>query len=90
MAAFAETDAGAAFIASAASRETSNEIMETIAYLARSADEAELVWNGDGFGAVCHPSDIWEIVTGNGVRDADNFCWGAAGSRWWGDIQSVA
>jgi hypothetical protein len=26
---------------------------------------------------------LWERVTKNGLRDPEEFCWGAAGSRWW-------
>jgi hypothetical protein len=85
MAKFADTDAGIAFIATADSRETSPKIMETIAFFARDEREAVALWEGDGFGVVCHPSDIWERVTNNGLADlADptDYCWGAAGANW--------
>ena len=87
MARFKDTDVGFAFIATADSRETSREIMEAIAFFARDEAEAVALWEGDGFGTVCDPSDIWEHVTGNGRRDADEFCWGAAGHNWWEHIQ---
>jgi hypothetical protein len=78
-----ETQEAADFIATGDSRETSREIMEAIAFFARNQDEAEALWNGDGFGTVCLPTDMWEKVTKNGLRDASDFCWGASGSRWW-------
>ena len=87
---FNETDAGLTFIASGDSRETSREIMEAIAFFACDEAEAVALWNGDGFGTVCHPSDLWEHVTGNGRREADEFVWGAAGANWWADIQAAA
>ena len=70
-----------AFIASAASRETSPEIMEAIAFLARNVAEAEALW-ADGEGACGTVTDVWEIVTKNGRLDASGFVWGAAGSDW--------
>jgi len=79
---FNETDDGVAFIVSAASRETDIAIMEAIAFFARNTTEAEALWNGDGFGTVCNVSDLWERVTNNGMHDAEDFCWGAAGSKW--------
>ena len=72
-----------AWIATADSRETSREIMQAIAFFARNQDEANRLWSGDGFGEICHASDLWEHVTGNGRRDASEFCWGAAGHKWW-------
>jgi hypothetical protein len=83
---FIETDAGQAFIASAASRETSPEIMEAIAFFARDTAEAEELWSGDGLGRIAQPLDIWEHVTCNGLREADEFRWGTAGSQWWAAI----
>lgn len=86
---FRDTPEAAAFVASAGSRETSPEIMQAIAFFARSLAEAEALWNGDGFGTVCSPADLWEHVTSNGLRDADQYVWGAAGSRWWHDLQGA-
>lgn len=77
---FAETDAGAAFIASGPSRETSTEVMEAIAFFARNEQEAEDFWNGDCAGRVDFLS-IWEKATSNGARDAD-LTWGDAGDAW--------
>jgi hypothetical protein len=71
------------FIATADSRETSPEIMEAIAFFARNKAEAEALWNGGGLGKICNPHDLWERVTKNGLRDADEFFWGAAGNGWW-------
>jgi hypothetical protein len=82
---FNETDVGQAFIASGASRETSPEIMEAIAFFARDEAEAEDFWNGD-FRDRVTPLDIWENVTNNGLHDAEDFCWGAAGSRWFSEL----
>ena len=79
---FNETAEAAAFIATADSRETSPEVMKAIAFFARDINEAEALWNGDGFGVVCHVSDFWENVTNNGQMDATEFCWGAAGRNW--------
>jgi len=89
MAKFNETTEGEDFIASAASRETAPEIMKAIAFFARDLDEAEKLWNGDGFGVICHTTDLWERVTGNGKHEATDFFWGAAGSHWWADIRGV-
>ncbi len=83
---FCETDEAAEFLASADRRETSKEIMEAIVFFARDLREAEELWNGDGFGRICNPSDLWENVTGNGGRDPTDFCWGAAGRDWWKHI----
>ena len=79
---FNHTDQSAEFVATADSRCTSTEIMEAIAYFARDINEAESLWNGDGFGTVAHLSDLVERVTGNGLRDVTEFFWGAAGSKW--------
>lgn len=83
---FADTPEGLAFVESGPSRETSDEIMAAIAYFARSIEEAEALWSGDGFGTVCTVSDLWERVTGNGRFDTTEFCWGAAGRNWWDAI----
>lgn len=65
---------------------SASEIMEAIAFFARNSAEAEALWNGDGFGTVCHPSDLWERVTGNGRREPTEFTWGSAGRNWWKHI----
>lgn len=89
MAQFSETQAGQDFIASGPSRETDTKIMEALAFFAHDAAEAEELWNGGGFGRICHLSDLWERVTGNGLRDADEFRWGAAATRWYAELSSV-
>jgi hypothetical protein len=76
MTVFRNTDAAIAFIAAAGSRETSQEIMEAIAFFARDADEAEAVWQGEGLGRVCTLSDVWENATGNGRVDDGSLFWG--------------
>lgn len=86
---FNKTDEGLAFIASGDSRETSSEIMEAIAFFARNTEEAEALWNGDGLGQIANPSDIWEHVTGNGLRDASDYVWGAAGANWAAQIGAI-
>jgi len=70
-----------AFIATAAARETSPEIMEAIAFLARNEAEAVQLWE-IGYSPAGDVADVQEIVTKNGRLDAEDFCWGAAGSRW--------
>ena len=82
---FNETDAGFAFIATAHSRETSPEIMNAIAFFARDAAEAEAIWEGTAIGKACTMLDIWENATGNGSIEANDLCWGAAGSQWFAD-----
>ena len=68
------------FIECASSRETSVEIMDAILWLARGDEtEAVRIWEA--------PTDremlaLWERVTKNGLVSADEFCWGAAGSKW--------
>ena len=89
MAHFRDTEAGEEFVATADSRETSPEIMEAIAFFARDAGEAVALWEGDGFGTVCHPSDMWEHVTKNGLLEAGSFRWGASGSAWWDAIKEL-
>jgi hypothetical protein len=88
MARFFESSAGQAFVASAGARQTSPEIMEAIAFLARDEAEAVATWEGGGITPVVDPNDLWERVTKNGLRDAADFTWGAAGSDWWSAIQS--
>lgn len=82
---FNETAAGSAFIATAASRKTSVEIMSAIAFFARDAAEAQAIWDGSAIGKSCTMLDIWENATNNGRIDADELCWGAAGSQWFAE-----
>ena len=77
---FADTTAAADFIATAASRETSEEIMEAIAFCARDEAEAVKIWEdcpGREF-----LTAIVEIVTNNGMLETTDFEWGAMGSDW--------
>lgn len=76
---FIETDAAAAFIATADSRETDKRIMEACAFFASNAAEAEENWNGD-FGGRCDYLSIWDYATNNGVLDGYEMFWGDAGS----------
>ena len=71
-----DTYAATDWRATADSRETSPEVMAAIAFLARNEAEAEALWNGDGFGVVCHASDLWEAATKNGTIDAETLYWG--------------
>jgi len=57
------------------SHETAEEIAEAIFWLARSAEEAERIWQ--------EPSReewlaIWERVTKNGLLDGADFQWGVS------------
>ena len=63
--------------------------MEATSWFSRSKDEAVALWDGDGFGEVCNPVDMWEVVTNNGARDPDEFSWGSAGRNWWSHIQGL-
>jgi hypothetical protein len=77
---FANTDLGAEFIASGASRETSVAVMEAIAFFARDEKEAEEFWNGDFAGRVDFLS-IWENASNNGQSNAE-LHWGDIGEHW--------
>lgn len=78
---FRDTDEAAKFIETGASRETSTEVMEAIAFFARDLTEAEAIWSGDAIGKACTMQDIWENATSNGANDV-NLCWGDAGETW--------
>lgn len=73
---FRDTEAAAAFISTADSRETSKEVMEAIAFFARNEAEAVALWEGDGLGVVANLSDVWENATNNGARDDSELMWG--------------
>ena len=73
---FRDTDAAEAFVATAASRETSPEVMQAIVFFARDEAEAVALWDGDGLGTVANLSDIWESATGNGRVDDESLMWG--------------
>lgn len=69
-----------AFIESADSRETSVELMEAIAKVARDEADAERIWeDGPTSTELCH---IVEIVTKNGALETTDFVWGAAREGW--------
>lgn len=72
---FRDTDAAAAFIATADRRETSPEIIEAIAFFARDETEGVSLWEGDGLGRVANLSDIWENATGNGRISDEELFW---------------
>lgn len=75
------TETTTKFIDTADSRETSTEIMEAIWYVSgRNEAEAVRVWEAPTEEEV---TAIWERVTSNGVRQASEYCWGAAGSAWY-------
>ena len=80
------------FIDTADARETSQEIMSAILWVARGRDaeriwadpsedetEAERIWAAPSEAEMLA---IWERVTKNGLIDASEFCWGASGSDW--------
>jgi hypothetical protein len=68
-----------AFIETAAARETSPEIMEAILYVAGGDEQrADEIW-ADPANVLHH---IIERVTKNGLIDASDFCFGAAGHNW--------
>lgn len=72
------------FLETADSRGTSTELMEAILFVAGSNEaEAERVWEEP---TETEMVSIWERVTKNGLVDANEFCWGAAGSHWADDI----
>lgn len=70
-----ETTESDAFIASADSYRTSIQIMRAIAFFARNAEEANAIWEGDGW-HIASISDIWEHATNNGRIDDAELYWG--------------
>lgn len=67
------------FLSTAASRETSRELMEAILAVAGDESRAVRVWDEP---TEAEALAIWERVTKNGLVDSDEFVWGAAGSGW--------
>jgi len=68
------------FLTSAASRETSYEILEAILFVAgQNEAAAERIWEDP-----CYEEGlaVWERVTGNGLRAATEYTWGASGTLW--------
>lgn len=78
-----ETAAAEQFIATANSRETSPEVMEAIAVLARDESEAARIWEEP---TEAEALAIWERVTKNGLLASSDFVWGAAGAGWAGQL----
>jgi len=61
-------------------RTTSPEIMEAIAFVAKSnADEAERIWEDPTLEQL---TQVWQIVTHGGEIESTEFCWGASGRAW--------
>lgn len=68
------------FLSSADSRETSAELMQAILYVAgRDETEAVRIWEAPSESEMLA---VWERVTKNGLLQANEFCWGAAGHDW--------
>ena len=72
---FRDTAAGAEFVATADSRESSPRVMAAIAFFARDISEAEALWSGDGIGRVANVLDVWENATNNGAMDDTELFW---------------
>jgi len=79
---FNETKKSRAFISAAASRETSPEIMESIAFHARNLRESEALWENSDIRHYVTLIDIWETLTKNGRFAAQYFTWGTPGTDW--------
>ena len=79
---FSETPEGKIFIASGPSRETSPEIMDAIAFFARTLTQAEAIWDGDLDAGDALAISIWERVTNNGRLNYELFVWGTSGADW--------
>lgn len=67
------------FLSTAASRETSPELMEAILAVAGNESRAVRVWEDP---TEAEALAIWERVTKNGLLDSGEFTWGASGSDW--------
>jgi hypothetical protein len=69
-----------AFLQSAASRETSPEIIAAIWDIAGgNEDFADRVWEDPTYAEIWA---VWDIVTDDGARDSTAFVWGASGAEW--------
>ena len=75
MALFCDTVDGAAFIATADSRNTSPEVMQAIAFVANSAAEAVAVWEGADHDPLYSDSDFYAIATENGRLNGADLRW---------------
>jgi hypothetical protein len=67
------------FISTAASRETSVEIMEAIRAVTGNDHAALRAWEAPTYEEALA---VWERVTKNGNGDSTEYCWGAAGRDW--------
>jgi len=68
------------FLNSGDSRKTSQEIINAIWSLSRGDEvESERIWTEPDQDELLA---VWEIVTGNGLRAAAEYCWGASGNQW--------
>jgi len=68
------------FLESADSRETDQEIIDAIWWLANEDEaKAERIWQDPTNEEMLA---IWERVTKNGLVPAYEFCWGESGSHW--------
>ena len=67
------------FLSTAASRETSPELMDAILAVAGNESRAVRVWEEP---TEAEALAIWERVTKNGLIDSGEFVWGADGSGW--------
>lgn len=68
------------FLQSGAARETSDEILDAIYWLARgNSDEAARIWEAP---TVDEFTCLWERITKNGLVDSREFHWGASGANW--------
>lgn len=67
------------FLNTAASRETSPELMDAILHIAGNEAAAVRVWEEP---TEAEALAVWERVTKNGLIDSAEFVWGAAGSDW--------
>ena len=72
---FVHSEDGVAFIASAAVRQTSPEVMKAFAWLARDEADAEQLWEGTGFSGVLTLFDVVEAATTKPRRKATNLLW---------------
>ena len=73
---FHETPAGVAFIATAASRETSPEVMKAIASVSANTEQADALWSGDGIDIICGMSRLVGIATDFGKIETADLYWG--------------
>ena len=80
---FSNSEAGEAFIATSAARETSPQIMEAIASMSATREDAEYTWD-NGIGGWDRESAHAFVcrATRDGTISTDDLVWGAAGTDW--------